>query len=169
MPVRLTEVSFHFNAPDKLAYACRLLRKAVNGGSQVVVTASPETLTMLDMLLWKISPLEFIGHCFADANAAMVCASPVLLGMPAVLLQAEAGAFDLKASEGDLNKLIRAERTVLVNLGDSVPQGFERFERLVELVGANEEDRLNARDRWKHYAHRGYAIIRHDLAATSFA
>ena len=25
----MTEVAFHFNAPDKLGYACRLLRKAV--------------------------------------------------------------------------------------------------------------------------------------------
>ena len=24
----MTEIAFHFNAPDKLAYACRLLRKA---------------------------------------------------------------------------------------------------------------------------------------------
>ena len=165
----MTEISFHFNAPDKLAYACRLLRKAVNGGSQVVVTAAPETLASLDTLLWTISPLDFIAHCFADADAALVSASPILLGMPAVLLQAQAATFDLKASVSDSNAPIRPALAVLVNLGDNVPQGFERFERLVELVGANEEDRLNARDRWKHYAHRGYAIIRHDLAAKSSA
>ena len=28
----MTEVDFHFNAPDKLGYACRLLRKAVANG-----------------------------------------------------------------------------------------------------------------------------------------
>ena len=41
--------------------------------------------------------------------------------------------------------------------------GFERFERLIELVTQDEQDRLDARARWKHYADRGYAIIRHDL------
>ena len=160
----MTEISFHFNAPDKLAYACRLLRKAVNGGSQVVVTAAPETLAKLDTLLWTISPLDFIAHCFADADAALICASPILLGMPSVLPQGQAATFDLKAPVADTTAPFRP---VLVNVGDFVPQGFERFERLVELVGASEEDRLNARDRWKHYAHRGYAIIRHDLAAKS--
>ncbi len=162
----MTEISFHFNAPDKLAYACRLLRKAVNGGSHVVVSAAPEALVKLDTLLWTISPLDFIAHCFADADAALVTASPILLGMPTALLQGQAAAFDLKAP---LANSAAPARPVLVNLGDTVPPGFERFERLVELVGANEEDRLNARDRWKHYAHRGYAIIRHDLAAKSSA
>ena len=35
----MTDVAFHFNAPDKLAYACRLLRKAVGSGSRVVNTS----------------------------------------------------------------------------------------------------------------------------------
>ena len=34
----MTEVAFHFNATDKLEYACRLLRKAVANSAQVVVT-----------------------------------------------------------------------------------------------------------------------------------
>ena len=46
-----------------------------------------------------------------------------------------------------------------------VPDGFERFERLIEVVTADEADRLQARQRWKHYAERGYAITRHDRAA----
>ena len=54
---------------------------------------------------------------------------------------------------------------VLVNLGRSVPDGFERFERLIEVVTVDEGDRLQARQRWKHYAERGYAITRHDRAA----
>ena len=160
--MHLTEISFYFNAPDKLAFACRLLRKAVNGGTQVVVVAEPETLAKLDTLLWAISPLDFIAHCFANADPALVAASPILLGMPTTLLQGQSGSFDLQAPSLDA---IEPVRPVLVNLGHEVPQGFERFERLLELVGEHEEDRLNARDRWKHYAHRGYAIIRHDLAA----
>ena len=38
----MTEVAFHFNAPDKVAYACRLLRKAVGSGARVVVTAEAD-------------------------------------------------------------------------------------------------------------------------------
>ncbi|MET0311843.1 MAG: DNA polymerase III subunit chi, partial [Burkholderiaceae bacterium] len=52
---------------------------------------------------------------------------------------------------------------VLVNLGGAVPAGFERFERLIEVVTGSEEDRQGARARWRHYADRGYSIVRHDL------
>jgi DNA polymerase III subunit chi len=167
----LTEISFHFNAPDKLAYACRLLRKAVNGGSQVIVTAAPETLAKLDTQLWTISPLDFIPHCFADADAALVFASAVLLGMPMATQQGQGASFALQPSQAADSTLSNpsVRPAVLVNLGDTVPEGFERFERLVEVVGGSEEDRACARDRWKHYAHRGYAITRHDLAAKSTA
>jgi DNA polymerase-3 subunit chi len=51
-----------------------------------------------------------------------------------------------------------------VNLGQQVPAGFERFERFIELVTLADEDRVAARSRWKHYADRGYAMKRHDLA-----
>ena len=53
---------------------------------------------------------------------------------------------------------------VLLNLGVDVPEGFERFDRLIEVVSLDDADRLGARSRWKHYADRGYAITRHDLA-----
>jgi hypothetical protein len=37
----MTEIAFHFNVPDKLAYSCRLLRKAYLSGARVVVTGEP--------------------------------------------------------------------------------------------------------------------------------
>ena len=30
----MTEIAFHFNVPDKLAYSCRLLRKAYLSGAR---------------------------------------------------------------------------------------------------------------------------------------
>ena len=140
----MTEVAFHFNAPDKLGYACRLLRKAVAKGSKVVVTGEPELLRDLDVALWTFAPLEFIPHCRHEGSApAVLAASPV------VLADAPRAA---------------PHQQVLVNLGRQVPDGFERFERLIEVVTMDEADRLEARQRWKHYAERGYAITRHDRA-----
>jgi DNA polymerase-3 subunit chi len=52
---------------------------------------------------------------------------------------------------------------VLLNLGEAIPTGFERYERLIEVVDLSDEDRSLARDRWKQYVHRGYALQRHDL------
>jgi DNA polymerase-3 subunit chi len=145
----MTEVSFHFNAPDKVGYACRLVRKASGTGARVVVTGEPDTLRTLDTSLWTFSPLEFIPHCHdASAAAEIVAASPVVL------------AATLRDTP---------HQQVLVNLGGQVPEGFERFERLIEVVTPDEEDRQQARRRWKHYADRGYAITRHDLATREAA
>lgn len=140
----MTEVAFHFNAPDKLGYACRLLRKAVGAGARVMVTGEPGTLRELDVALWTFAPLEFLPHCSAEAAPATLAASPVVL------------AESVRAAP---------RQQVLVNLGAGVPEGFERFERLIEVVTADEGDRQDARRRWKHYVDRGYAITRHDIAA----
>jgi DNA polymerase-3 subunit chi len=140
----MTEVAFHFNVPDKVGYACRLLRKAVGAGSRVVVTGEPALLRTLDADLWTFAPLEFIAHCQAEgAEPQVLAASPVVLA-------------DAPRSA--------PHQEVLVNLGAQVPEGFERFERLIELVTTDEGDRLQARGRWKHYADRGYAIRKFDLA-----
>lgn len=140
----MTEVAFHFNVPDKLGYACRLLRKAWASGSRVVVTGEPDTLRALDTDLWTFSPVEFIPHCHAGAaDAEVLAASPV------VLADSPRGT---------------PHQQVLVNLGGRIPDGFERFERLIEVVTQDDDDRVQARSRWKHYADRGYAITRHDLA-----
>ena len=140
----MTEVAFHFNVPDKLAYACRLLRKASSSGSKVVVTGEAGLLAALDAQLWTFSAVDFVAHCHvATAEPAVLAASPV------VLADSPRGT---------------PHQDVLVNLGLTVPEGFERFERLIEVVAGEEDDRLRARARWKHYKDRGYALKTHDLA-----
>ena len=139
----MTGVEFHFNAPDKVGYACRLLRKAVGKGAKLVVTGEPALLRELDTALWTFSPLEFLPHCYgASSGPAVLAASPVVLSDAAHAAP---------------------HQEVLVNLGGAVPEGFERFERLIEVVTVDEEDRVSGRRRWKHYADRGYALLKHDL------
>jgi DNA polymerase-3 subunit chi len=140
----MTEVAFHFNVPDKVGYGCRLLRKVWGTGARVVVTGASDQLNDLDAALWTFSPLDFIPHCHGAAQGEAVQART-----PIVLAEAPRSA---------------PHQQVLVNLGGSVPDGFERFERLIEVVTQDDQDRLQARQRWKHYAARGYAIVRHDLA-----
>ena len=52
---------------------------------------------------------------------------------------------------------------VLLNLAPDAPPAFERFERLLELVTPEEEDRRAARARHRFYRERGYRIADHDL------
>jgi DNA polymerase-3 subunit chi len=138
----VTEIAFHFNAPDRLAYACRLLRKAVAADARLVVVGPADQLERLDSVLWSFSATDFVPHCSAHAEPEVMAFTPLVLAA-----HAEGLAF----------------RQVLVNLGDDVPTGFERFERVIEVVGLNDSDRLQARNRWRHYANRGYTITRHDL------
>lgn len=142
----MTEIAFHFNMPDKLAYACRFLRKAVRAGNRVKVVADPQTLSQLDAALWTFSPVDFIPHCSGDGDPSVVSVSPVLLGGTS------------PASD---------KVQILLNMGQTIAAGFERFERFVELVSNDDEDRQAARLRWKHYSSLGYAIIQHDLATRS--
>lgn len=135
----MTDVSFHVQLPDKLGYACRLLRKAVNAGSRISVLADPGDLQSLDKLLWTFSQLDFVAHCFADAPALLRDASPVVLGS--------------------------ASRPVIVNLGATVPLGFESFQRLIELVGTDDEEIQNARQRWRIYKAAGLEPTRHEIPA----
>lgn len=138
----MTEIAFHFNAPDKVAYACRLLRKAVASKAKVVVIGAPDVLRRLDQELWTFSALDFVPHCTANSAEAILSASPVVL----------------TATAGNA-----PHQQVLLNLGEEVPDGFERFERLIEVVTLDDGDRHVARERWRHYAVRGYAIDRKDL------
>ncbi|OUM01902.1 DNA polymerase III subunit chi [Variovorax sp. JS1663] len=144
----MTGIDFHFNTPDKVGYACRLLRKAVGArGARVVVVADAELLEAVDLALWTFAPTEFIAHCRSDGDPGQLARSPVVL-----------------AERGDA---ALPHRQVLVNLGLEVPGGFERFERLIDVVSADDADRQAGRRRWRHYADRGYAIQRHDFAGSN--
>ena len=142
----MTEVAFHFNLPDKAGYLCRLLRKMNGRGAHAVVLADAAELGRLDKLLWTFSPHDFLAHCRADAKPEMLASSPIVLAD-----RLSAAPFDADRSP------------VLVNLALSVPDGFEKYERLIELVGEDDEDRRQGRLRWKFYQDRGYPIQRHDL------
>ena len=130
-------------APDRLAYTCRLLRKATASGARLLVRSSQADSAALDAALWNLSPTDFITHCDALAADAVRSRSAVLL----VDAQAE----------------LDRNFPVLVNLAEDVPEGFEQFQRVIEVVSTDEQDRSQARQRWKHYTGRGYSITRHDL------
>ena len=53
---------------------------------------------------------------------------------------------------------------VLINLRAEWPPFFSRFQRLIEIVSLDEQDRGQARERFKFYRDRGYAIQSHDLS-----
>lgn len=141
----MTEIAFHVNVVDKLGYACRLLRASQKKSARVLVCAPQDVLNQLSAQLWALSPTDFFPHCMADAT-------PSVLGNSSIVLAA-----DLT----DLN----LPHQVLLHLGAALPSGFERFERLIEVVSQDQADVLPARKRWKHYKDRGYALTRYDAVS----
>ena len=76
----MTQVDFHFNAPDKLPYVCRLLRKATGQGRRVGVLADQETTHLLNQLLWNLNGSDFVTHCLLADSPSMVEHSSVIFG-----------------------------------------------------------------------------------------
>lgn len=138
----MTRVDFHVNAPTKVGYTCRLVRRARAAGSQVVIFDTDAShLAELDRQLWTFSAQDFLPHCYAgDALAAQT----------PILLTADAHP--------------TPHHDLLINLDAREPEFFSRFERLIEVVDCDPEDRLRARNRWKFYKDRGYPLTHHDLA-----
>jgi DNA polymerase-3 subunit chi len=138
-----TEIAFHFNVPNKVAYTCKLLRKATLAGARLAVLAPADVLVRLDNALWALSPQDFIAHVRMPSTEQVLERTSVVLSEEVAQLSGYG---------------------VLVNLGAPIPQGFEGFARVIEIVTQEEADRQAARARWKHYEAGGHPIVRHDVA-----
>jgi len=137
----VTQVAFHTGVPDKLGYACRLLRKAARQGARVLVAGSPDELARLDQMLWIFEHEEFVPHVRlrrGEQLAAMLRRTPVWL--------AEDGSIDCDA-------------TVLVNLGPEAAERFERFERVIEVVSTDAADVQAGRARWRRFVEQGVGPV----------
>ncbi len=137
----MTSIDFYFNAADRLQVACRLAAKALAERKRLLIYApEPELAARLDRLMWTWPATGFVPHC--AAHDPLAAETPVLIG-------GEDEAADVP---------------ILLNLSADCPPHFASFERLLEVVGAEEADREPARARFRLYKSRGYAIASHDLA-----
>ncbi|GGI53586.1 DNA polymerase III subunit chi [Oxalicibacterium solurbis] len=133
----MTRIDFHSNVPDKLAYACRLTRKARNADFRIVILAQDRSqLARLDALLWTFSEQDFLPHVMA--NDALAAQTPILL----------------TADPG----MESPHHQILINLSDTPPAHFARFERVFEIVSSDETDKSAGRERYSYYKQRGYPL-----------
>ena len=138
----MTQIDFYFHVEDKLRTACTLSAKAYARGLRVLAyCADHEAGQKFSRLLWTAPPIGFVPHCTAGDKLAAV--TPIIV--------------DCEGTEP-------AHDDVLLNLRHELPPFFSRFQRLVEIVIIDEEDRRQARDRFKFYRDRGYEIRSHDLS-----
>jgi DNA polymerase-3 subunit chi len=144
-------VDFSFGTSDRLRSACQLLHKHYLAGQRIVVYCSDGTrLAAFDRMLWTFDDTSFVPHVLASSSLAVET--------PVVLTASEPQA---------AAALIAMESPApwLLNLDDQCPPGYQRFDRLLEVVSNDPADRQAARQRWRHYAAEGYTVQSHDLAA----
>jgi DNA polymerase-3 subunit chi len=139
------EITFYvLTATDpatRLTTACRLIEKAFRSKHQVYVQARNKAeAEQLDELLWTFKAESFIPHHLVGDGPTPP---------PAVRI----GHGPLAADARDL----------LVNLAAEVPAGFERFRRILEIVGGDEALREPARQHWRYYKQQGYSVSNHNI------
>ena len=137
----MTRVDFYTGSEDKLRTACLLSHKAMQSGMRVLLHVPDEdTADKLDKLLWHYPATAFMPHCHSsDAEAG---AMPVVIGHDENFPHSE----------------------LLISLHDECVSFFSRFERIIEIVGLDENDARLGRSRYKFYRDRGYELSHIDLA-----
>ena len=144
----MTQIDFYILADkaksDKFHLACRLTDKAYQAGHRVCITTdSDRDAQHMDELLWTFSERSFIPHeIFNDKSSAIDSASPVLITR------------QLQTTE---------EHDVLINLSSEVPNCFSQFERLLEPVDHDDNNKTAGRKRYRYYRDCGYSINNHEI------
>ncbi|MCU0804698.1 MAG: DNA polymerase III subunit chi [Burkholderiales bacterium] len=139
----MTQIDFYLQATDRLQVACRLVAKAYSAKNRVLVYSPDDaTARALDRLLWTTPAIGFVPHCMA--HDPLAAETPILI-----------------ARAGDTP----GHDDVLLNLHHEWPPFFTRFQRLLEIVGPDEDDKSAARARFRAYRDRGFPIRTHDLAS----
>lgn len=138
----MTRISFLHGAPDRVQAAAQWLQQAWARREPVLVyVPDGDAASRLDRMLWTQPALSFVPHCATDSPLA--AETPILLSRQ----------LDAPPQE-----------QCLMNLSNELPANFSRFEHLVEIVSTDDADRLPARERFKFYRDRGYAIESIDIA-----
>ncbi len=138
----MTRIDFYIlqdvNRTAQHRFACRLAARALAGDQRVVMHAGDEdTARTMDELLWHYPANRFLPHAVAGDGDEKTA--------PLLITWQEPPGF-----EG-----------VLFNLGNTVPDFFNRFQRVVEVVVG--ESRDAGRDRYRFYRHRGYPLYDHHM------
>lgn len=125
---------------EPLLLVRELVRKAWAADLWTLVLARDAAQAeQLDDLLWDTGEDEFLPHQIADVEIEDEEA-PVLIAPPAA---------DVPL------------RPLVINLRDAPVSGS--FERVLEVVPADESARGPLRERWKHYKAQGFEVNKHDM------
>jgi DNA polymerase-3 subunit chi len=124
---------------EPLRLVCELARKAFDANQWTLVLARDAAQAEeLDELLWDMGDDAYIPHQIAGDEEDEL--TPILIATPDVDAQL---------------------RPLVINLRDDPVEGS--FERVLEVVPADDSARGPLRERWIQYKARGFEVNKHDL------
>ncbi len=125
---------------EPLKLVCELARKANDSGQPLLILAdSAAQAEALDELLWEFDADAYVPHQVAGTDEDDDV-TPVLIAPP--------------ETDAPLRPLVLNLRTA------AVPPGFER---VLEVVPADDSARGPLRERWKQYKALGLEVNKHDM------
>ena len=128
--------------PTRNHFACRLAEKAYRQENTVhIQVASDAAARQLDELLWTFRDGSFLPHEVVDGTAESA-ESPITVGLTSA-----------PSSTPDL----------LINLSDAVPANADAFQRIAEIVTADEPSKTRSRQQFVSYRDAGHQLESHQI------
>lgn len=138
----MTRIDFYFNVENKFQQVAKLAGQALSRQRRLwVFVPDAEAATQLEHALCSSMPAAFLPHC--RSGHVLAAETPIVI---------------------DWHGENLLHDDVLINLRPDTPPFFSRFQELVEIVGTDDADRVDARGRFRFYRERGYDIRSHDVA-----
>ena len=124
---------------DPLLLVCELAKRAFDSGTPTLILARTlDEAERLDEKLWEFDETAFVPHQIAGDDDDAI--TPVLIVPP---------------------DMTTPDRALVINLREDCAPGL--FERVLEVVPADENERLGSRNRWKTYKAAGFEVAKHDM------
>lgn len=124
---------------DPLLLVCELAKRAfASEQPTLILVRTQDQAEALDEKLWAFDDDAFIPHQIAGDDDDTITA--VLIVPPGTTTP---------------------DRPLVINLRDECAPGL--FERVLEVVPADESERSGSRERWKTYRQAGFEVAKHDM------
>ena len=140
----MTQITFLHGAQDRLQSVAAWISASVARrafSKLLVYVPDGQAIENIDRLLWVQPATGFTPHCRATDKLASQ--TPIVL------------ATELDSPPHDES---------LLNLSDSIPSGFSRFQQVIEIVSVSEENILRGRERYRYYRERGYPLEAREIS-----
>lgn len=125
---------------DPRRFTCSITSKAWSNGKSVYIIANDQQQArLIDDLLWTYHDISFLPHALINESET---ASPVSIGWVGI-----------KSTEAD----------VILNLTDTVPDCVSNYDRVIEIITDDPDEKNKGRQRYKTYREMGYELNNHNI------